>query len=323
MVGFGRSRERLETRAASGARSTRRPSRWRTPSTAPTPASPAGRWARCPTQVPAALDAAAAGLRGHRRRLDEAARWWRRSHDERFVGGHPVAGRRDDRRRARARRPVRGRRLVPDPARALVGAALRAPAPAGPLLRRPPDGASTPPPTTGCWPRSATCPHVLANVLVAQAARALAQERRAAAARRAELPRRHPGGGREHRHLDRHLPGQPRRARRRDRRDRRAACGRWRARCARATAEAVSAWNERRPGRSPPAAGGRPRRRAGARAAADGAQPPRYRRAGGAGARQGGPEHRRLALAPASDKPHRRDDAVDRRRRARPRAPRG
>ena len=57
-------------------------------------------------------------------------------------------------------------------------------------------------------------PHVLANVLVSQAAQALSDERGAAARHRPELPRRDPRRRRQHAHLDRHLPGQPRRRRR-------------------------------------------------------------------------------------------------------------
>ena len=59
-------------------------------------------------------------------------------------------------------------------------------------------------------------PHVLANVLVAQAARRARV--RAAAADRAELPRRHARRGRLDRDLERHLPLQRRRAGRGDRR---------------------------------------------------------------------------------------------------------
>ena len=70
-------------------------------------------------------------------------------------------------------------------------------------------------------------PHVLANVLVAQAT-----SHSRAATDRAQLPRRHPRGRRQHRHLDRHLPGQPGGDRRGDRR-RRGAAARGRGRPAR------------------------------------------------------------------------------------------
>ena len=66
-------------------------------------------------------------------------------------------------------------------------------------------------------------PHVLANVLVAQAASHSELPRIGP-----ELPRRHPRGRRQHRHLDRHLPGQPGGHRRGDRRHRRAPAGRGR-----------------------------------------------------------------------------------------------
>ncbi len=72
-------------------------------------------------------------------------------------------------------------------------------------------------------------PHVLANVLVSQAAATLAGRRgpaRPAAGDRPQLPRRDARRRGAQRHLDRHLPVQPRRAHRRDRRRHRApACG--------------------------------------------------------------------------------------------------
>ena len=87
-------------------------------------------------------------------------------------------------------------------------------------------------------------PHVLANVLVNQAAGLLGDERRAAARRRAELSRRDPCGRRQQRDLDRHLHVQPGRAARRHRRALRASAGGARL-AGRRTAPAVRAWNER------------------------------------------------------------------------------
>ena len=51
---------------------------------------------------------------------------------------------------------------------------VRAPAPSAARPRRAAAGDRRPTPTTGSWPRCRTCPHVLANVLVSQAAGALA-----------------------------------------------------------------------------------------------------------------------------------------------------
>ena len=115
------------------------------------------------------------------------------AHDDPRVRRRPPAGRRRDLgRRARARRPVRRRDLVPDA-----------------HGDRPP--ASSTSACTGCCTALGAqptaidaethdrimatvshLPHVLANVLVAQAARALGRRRRAPAGDRPELPRRHP-----------------------------------------------------------------------------------------------------------------------------------
>ena len=156
MVGFGREPGAAGARPRARRHRPRRPARWRRRSTAPRPALPAARWARCRTRCRRALDAAGedcvvtdvGSTKAHV--VDAIA-------DERFVGGHPMAGRGDQRRGERARRPVRGRRLVPDPLRALLGPAARAPAPPRALLRRAGRSPSTPPPTTACSPRSATC----------------------------------------------------------------------------------------------------------------------------------------------------------------------
>ena len=61
-------------------------------------------------------------------------------------------------------------------------------------------------------------PHVLANVLVARAARVLSEEGERLPATGPVVPRRHARGGRQHGDLARHLPRQRRRAGRRDRR---------------------------------------------------------------------------------------------------------
>ena len=82
--------------------------------------SPARPSARCRSWCAAALDASGDGHARHGRGLHEARP--RAPHDDpRFVGGHPIAGAETRRRGARARRPVPGRGLVPDAARALGG----------------------------------------------------------------------------------------------------------------------------------------------------------------------------------------------------------
>ena len=96
--------------------------------------------------------------------------------DERFVGGHPLAGAEAAGRRARPRRAVRGRDLVPHADRAHERHALRAPVPA--LVRRSARARPRSPPTSHdrLMATVSHLPHVLANVLVGQAARALSEE---------------------------------------------------------------------------------------------------------------------------------------------------
>ena len=69
--------------------------------------------------------------------------------DERFIGGHPLAGAETAGRRQRPRRPLRGRPLVPDPDRALRRPPLRPPAARDQRPRRPPPGDRRRQPTTG------------------------------------------------------------------------------------------------------------------------------------------------------------------------------
>ena len=103
------------TARSSSARSTSPPARSRRRSRAPRRASAARRSARCPSRSSAAL--AAAGPDCVVTDVGSIKRSWSTAiDDERFVGGHPIAGRRDGRRRARPRRPVPGRGLVPDAA---------------------------------------------------------------------------------------------------------------------------------------------------------------------------------------------------------------
>ena len=202
----------------------------------------------------------ARGLRGHRRRLGQADAGG--DHRGRAVRGRPPDRRRRDlRRRARPPRPVRGRALVPDAHRRLVGRALRAPAPpdrgpGGPAgghrrhhPRQPPGRGQ--PPAARAGQRAGGPGH-------------LAQR---AAPDRAELPRRHPRGRRQHRHLDRHLPGQPCGHRGGDRRHRRAPAGGGR-RPARRGRRRAGLLERGGAGRPPAAAGRRAERGARVRAAA-------------------------------------------------------
>ena len=80
--------------------------------------------------------------------------------------------------------------------------------------------------TTGSWRCSATC-RTCSPTCSSRRPRSGSRARRGAAPGRPELPRRHPRGRRQHRHVGRHLPVQPRGDRRGDPRLRRASSRRW------------------------------------------------------------------------------------------------
>ena len=136
---------------------------------APTPRSSPRRSARCRERSRDVLAAAGAGLRGHRRRLDQA-RGRRRDRRPALHRRPPAGRRRDRRRRARARGPVRRRDLVPDADRDDRGRAATS-ACTG-CSRGSARGRRRSMPTTHDRLMAAVShlPHVLANVLVAQAA---------------------------------------------------------------------------------------------------------------------------------------------------------
>ena len=167
--------------------------------------------------------------------------------DPRFVGGHPLAGAETDGRRARARGPLRRRHLVPDAdAREHGRRPVRAPARAAAPARRAPGGdrRGDARPADGVRLAPAARAREPARRAGGGHARGARRGRRAAARRRAELPRRDPGRRRQQRDLDRHLPLQRRRARRRDRRARVAGSARCARCCAARDAGALAAWNE-------------------------------------------------------------------------------
>ncbi len=207
--------------------------------------------------------------------------------DPRFVGGPPDRRRRDRRGRARPRRSLPGRRLVPDALRAVGGDPLRAPAPPDRVVRRAPQRhrSGRPRPVAGHGQPS--------TARARQRPRGSGREwRRGGAPGRAELPRRHARRRRELGHLDGHLPRQRRPDRRRGG-GRRSPAERGRGTAA-LRRRGSDHRMERRRCRGPPgAARGGPRRRSRPRAADDRAKPPRYRRAGGARPRKSRCEHRR------------------------------
>ena len=156
VVGYGRSAERLDRARELGA----------IDSVAPTleealdgaePCFACAPVGALPDQVRAALAAAPVRLRGHRRGLHQGARWWASIDDQRFVGGHPIAGAETSGvEHARAD-------LFQDavwyltPARELLRPALRAPPPLREGDRGPAGGARPRNPRPSAWPCSATC----------------------------------------------------------------------------------------------------------------------------------------------------------------------
>ena len=205
--------------------------------------------------------------------------------DERFIGGHPLAGAANAGVRHARAELFDGATWYLTPTREHARHALRAPAPAAVRPRRAPRGAR----------RRDARPH--ARDRLAPAARARQRARRpggaravrggrAAARDRPELPRHHARRRRQHGDLARHLPRQRRRA---DRRDRRRDARGWPTSAptlAAGDGDAVAAWNDgaredRRRLLEADLAGGD-----GDRAARLGPQPPGRRRRGRARARQ-------------------------------------
>ena len=103
-----------------------------------------------------------AGLRARRLLVTDAGSVKRAvvaaAEDERFVGGHPLAGAETGGRGRGARGPLRRRHLVPDAHPSQLRHPSRAAASPAGRPRRSPRGASTPRPTTASWPPSRTCP---------------------------------------------------------------------------------------------------------------------------------------------------------------------
>ena len=235
--------------------------------------------------------------------------------DDPALRGRPPDRRGGDRRRGeRPGRPLRGRRLVPHAARELLGAPVRAPAPAGAAAGRPPGRGGRPTRTTGWWPSSATCRTCWPTCSPRRRPRACSTR-----ARRC----RHVGpsfrditrvaGANTAIWADMYAANREAIVEEIARVGRLAGAARL-SRPARAGGRGLE-----RPAPRRPRAGcwRRTWRRHGSRAAPHRPEPPRYRRPGGAGARQGGGEHRRHGAGAGRGHAHGRDDALDRRRRGR------
>ena len=312
VVGFGRRPERLERAARAGRDRRRRRARSRRRSRAPTPASACAPVGALPDAGRGGAGRGRAGLRGHRRRARPSARSSRAIDDERFVGGHPIAGAETAGVEHARADLFEGAVWYLTPHEQLVGPALRAPPPPGARASAParsPIDADT---HDRLLAAVSHLPHVLANVLVAQAAaRSTGGE---------ALPRVGPSfrdatrvaGANTAIWTDIYLANREAIADEIDatvERLRSSSASALRA----ATRDAIAAWNDAaRDDRRAPARG-RPGRRARSRAAAHRPQPPGYRRPGGAGARQGGGEHRRHGARARARHALGRHDALDRR----------
>ena len=99
----------------------------------------------------------AGGLRGQRRGLHEGGAGGRID-DQRFVGGHPIAGAETSGVEHARADLFQGAVWYLTPLETLVGAPLRAPAPAGQAAGRPARGGGPRRPTIAWWRCSATCP---------------------------------------------------------------------------------------------------------------------------------------------------------------------
>ena len=175
------------------------------------------------------------------------------SADARFVGGHPLAGAETEGVEHAREDLFDGATWYLTPARGSTAGVLYERLHA--LLRR--LGARPAAIDAETHDRLMACvshlPHVLANLLAAQAAgtaRTPRRGRRAAARRGAELPRRDPRRRGQQRDLDRHLPVERRRARRRDRRARGPPAARCARCCAGGEAGGASATGSRAPART-------------------------------------------------------------------------
>ena len=255
------------------------------------------RWARCPTQVRRRAGRGRARTAWSPTSARPSAPLARPIDDPRFVGGHPIAGAETRGRGARPRRPVPGRRLVPDARPRRTSGLLyeRLHRLAG-GHRRPARWRSTP----------ATHDRLMAGVQpppararqragLARRRGRLADQGEALPPRGAELPRRDPRGRRQHaRSGPTSTSPTATPIVERDRRLRRARWSEVRGRSLEADAATWPSGTTRaRDDRRRAARGRRWRAAPVARAAPHGAEPARYRRRGGARARQGGGEHRR------------------------------
>ena len=170
------ARGACSTRRSRAARSTRRAARRRGASTAPTSRSSPRRCGALPEAVRGGAGGRRRGLRGDRRRLDQARASSRAIDDPRFIGGHPLAGAETAGVEHARADLFDGATWYLTPTARTGGTALRAPAPAAHATSARGRRRSTPTRTTRLMAIVSHLPHVLANVLVAQAARRAVRE---------------------------------------------------------------------------------------------------------------------------------------------------
>ena len=192
------------TARVSSARSTAPPPTSRRRSTAPRPASRAGRWARCPSSSsarsrPRRRTASSPTSGSTKRRIVEAIT------DERFVGGHPIAGAETAGVEHARADLFQGATWYLTPGERSSGLLYE-------RLHRFVVAVGARPIAIDAETHDrllatvSHLPHVIANVLVGAGGARARRAGRGAAASGAELSRRHARRRREHRHLDRHLP---------------------------------------------------------------------------------------------------------------------
>ena len=209
VVGYGRSPERLAARGRAGGDRPRRRLASPRPARAPTSSSAARRWRRCPSRRARrwprpARRPSVTDVGSTKGELVDAV-----GEDERFIGGHPLAGAETAGVENAREDLFEGARWYLTPTERSSGLLYdRLQRALAALGARP--QAIDPQGHDRLMATVSHLPHVLANVLASEAAAVADPGHRTAARRRAELPRRDPRRRLQPGDLGRHLRQQPR-----------------------------------------------------------------------------------------------------------------